>query len=74
MHGGLIYIRGTVDDYQLGKEVGTAELEQKDYQILNPLIAEFCKHFDYDNEMIMNRNFIKLYPRYLRPYGRLYAY
>ncbi len=74
MHGGVIYLRGTVEDYQLGKEVGIAQLEQKDYQILNPLIAEFCKHFSYDNEMIMNRNFLKLYPRYLRPYGRLYAY
>jgi glutamate synthase domain-containing protein 3 len=30
MHGGVIYLRGTVEDYQLGKEVGIAELDEKD--------------------------------------------
>jgi glutamate synthase domain-containing protein 3 len=74
MHGGVIYLRGTIDDYQLGKEVGIAELDDKDRQILNQLVNEFCKHFSYDYDAVMNRNFIKLYPRYLRPYGRLYAY
>jgi glutamate synthase domain-containing protein 3 len=74
MHGGVIYLRGTIDDYQLGKEVGIAELDDKDRQILNRLVNEFCKHFSYDYDAVMNRNFIKLYPRYLRPYGRLYAY
>ena len=34
MHGGVIYLRGNVEEYQLGKEVGVAELEEKDYQIL----------------------------------------
>ncbi len=74
MHGGVIYLRGTIDDYQLGKEVGIAELDDKDRQILNQLVNEFCKHFSYDYDAVMNRNFIKLYPRYLRPYGKLYAY
>jgi glutamate synthase domain-containing protein 3 len=74
MHGGVIYFRGTVDDYQLGKEVGVAELDEKDREILNELVTEYCTYFSYDIEAIMNRNFIKLYPRYLRPYGRLYAY
>jgi glutamate synthase domain-containing protein 3 len=74
MHGGVIYFRGTVDDYQLGKEVGVAELDEKDREILNQLVAEYCSYFNYDINAVMNRNFIKLYPRYLRPYGRLYAY
>ncbi|MDD4924419.1 MAG: hypothetical protein PHF74_06255 [Dehalococcoidales bacterium] len=74
MHGGVIYLRGGVEDYQLGKEVGIAELDEKDREILNQLVAEFCAYFSYGIETIMNRNFIKLYPRYLRPYGRLYAY
>ena len=28
MHGGVIYLRGSVEDYQLGKEVGVAELDE----------------------------------------------
>jgi len=74
MHGGVIYLRGSVEDYQLGKEVGIAELEEKDYQILSPLVSEFAEHFGYETEMILEHKFIKLFPRWLRPYGRLYAY
>jgi glutamate synthase domain-containing protein 3 len=74
MHGGVIYLRGSIEDYQLGKEVGIAELEEKDYQILDQLVSEFAAHFGYKAEGILKHNFIKLFPRWLRPYGRLYAY
>lgn len=74
MHGGVIYLRGSIEDYQLGKEVDIAELAEKDHQVLRPLVKEFTAHFGYDAEAILNHKFIKLYPRWLRPYGRLYAY
>ncbi|MFC2066968.1 hypothetical protein ACFLUO_08010 [Chloroflexota bacterium] len=61
-------------DYQLGKEAGIAELEEKDYQILRQLVGEFSAYFDYEIEEIMRHKFLKLFPRWLRPYGRLYAY
>jgi glutamate synthase domain-containing protein 3 len=74
MHGGIIYMRGSVEDYQLGKEVGVAELEEDDHRILRQFVAEFAAHFDYDAEEILSHKFTKLFPRWLRPYGRLYAY
>jgi len=74
MHGGVIYLRGTVHDFQLGKEVGIAELDENDYQVLQELLTEFTAHFGYDAEQLLKDRFIKLYPRWLRPYGRLYAY
>jgi len=74
MHGGVIYLRGTVDDFQLGKEVGVAELEEKDYRILQNFVGEFTTHFGYDGGEILNHKFTKLFPLWLRPYGRLYAY
>ncbi len=74
MHGGVIYLRGSVKDYQLGKEVGVAELEEADHQVLKKLVGEFAAHFSYDAEEILKHRFIKLFPRWLRPYGRLYAY
>jgi glutamate synthase domain-containing protein 3 len=73
MHGGVIYLRGTVEDYQLGKEVGVAPLEEKDYQILKQFVGEFAAHFGYDAEEILKHSFIKLFPLWLRPYGRLYT-
>ncbi len=74
MHGGVIYLRGNVNEYQLGKEVGIAPLEEKDYQILQQCVSEFAAHFGYETSEILKRKFVKLFPRWLRPYGRLYAY
>jgi glutamate synthase domain-containing protein 3 len=74
MHGGVIYMRGEVQEFQLGKEVGVAELDENDYLILKELVGEFAYHFGYDAEEILKYKFTKLFPLYLRPYGRLYAY
>ena len=74
MHGGVIYLRGEVDQFQLGKEVGIAELDNRDYQNLERFVSEFADHFGYDAKEILKHKFIKLFPLYLRPYGRLYAY
>ena len=74
MHGGVIYLRGSVEEHQLGKEGGVAELEESDRQVLKQLVVEFAAHFGYGADEIMQKDFVKLFPRWLRPYGRLYAY
>jgi glutamate synthase domain-containing protein 3 len=74
MHGGVIYVRGEVQEFQLGKEVGVAELDENDSLLLRELVGEFAYHFSCSAEQILQRKFIKLSPLYLRPYGRLYAY
>lgn len=74
IHGGVIYISGEVEQHQLGKEVGVAELDEHDREILGGLVAEYCEHFKRDAAAIMRRPFRKLYPKYLRPYGRMYSY
>ncbi len=74
MHGGVIYLRGQIEQFQLGKEVGVAEPDKVDYLVIHQLVAEFAYHFGYDAEKILQDRFIKLFPLYLRPYGRLYAY
>ena len=74
MHGGAIYLSGNVESYQLGKEVGVAELEQEDYKILEKLTSEFAEHFGYNVEEILNKKFNKLFPLWLRPYGRIYTH
>ncbi len=74
MHGGAIYLRGHINDYQLGKEVGAGEPDKKDREVLSNLVSQFAAHFDYDAEEIMSGPFVKLVPLYLRPYGKLYAY
>ena len=74
MHGGVIYLRGAVDESQLGKEVGVSCLDEGDYQLLTGYLAEFAAHLGYDVRELLVGPFAKLYPRCLRPYGNLYAY
>lgn len=74
MHGGVIYIRGSINEFQLGKEVDQAGLDEQDRGVLEGLVGEFAAHFGLDAGEILDHSFIKLFPRWLRPYGRLYAY
>ncbi len=74
MHGGVIYLRGGVESYQLGKEVGTAALEEADWKILEGLVEEFTGYFGGDTREILSHRFSKLFPLWLRPYGKIYAY
>ena len=74
MHGGVIYLRGSVEDYQLGSEVGVAELDENDLKLLHKYVGEYAAHFGCESEVILRHKFTKLFPRWLRPYGRLYAY
>ncbi len=74
MHGGIMYISGNFDENQLGKEVGELELDDNDRAILSKYIGKFAAHFGYDADELMKRGFRKLYPKSLRPYGKLYAY
>lgn len=74
MHGGVMYIRGALDDHQLGREVGQVALQAADRALLAELVAEFAAHFGHDAGKILERPFTKLVPLSSRPYGRLYAY
>ncbi len=77
MHGGVIYIRGEIEDYKLGKEVKKEKIDNKDKEILDKYINNFCSYFDVNTSEILNsdyKDFIKLMPYSHRPYGKLYAY
>ncbi|MEA3306000.1 MAG: hypothetical protein U9R52_04215, partial [Candidatus Omnitrophota bacterium] len=45
MHGGAIYIRGNVEEYQLGKEVKAAELDKKGIREIKGYLKEYCNDF-----------------------------
>ncbi len=74
MHGGVIYIRGKVESWQLGKEVGVVEMSNEDWKFLEKQVGEFCDTFGFDKDEVLGGKFIKLIPVTVRPYGRVYAY
>ncbi len=73
MHGGVIYVRGDIDDSYLGREVTKSGPDVKDISTLGRLVGEYCAHFGCDFDEIMRKPFIKLAPRSHRPYGNLYT-
>ncbi|MBC7106402.1 MAG: hypothetical protein H5T97_10710 [Firmicutes bacterium] len=74
MHGGVIYLRGRVEPYQLGREVGVLDLDEDDRQILRRYVEEYAAHFGADPDRILAGRFQKLLPVSKRPYGTIYAY
>ncbi|MBA7697263.1 hypothetical protein ES703_105926 [subsurface metagenome] len=74
MHGGTIYIRESIADYKLGKEVKILSLDKEDLKVLEKYIKNYCSYFGADPKKIPMDRFIKLIPYSHRPYGRLYAY
>ena len=74
MHGGVIYIRGKVDPFQLGKEVSISPVDGTDDERLRLSLKEYCEDFGLSLNEVMGQKFIKLLPTHLRPYGKIYAY
>jgi glutamate synthase domain-containing protein 3 len=74
MHGGVIYMRGRVEEQFMGKEVGSVPLSPEDKLVLSQQVGEFCQCFGFDPIPILEGSFTKLISKTRRPYGRLYAY
>lgn len=74
MHGGKIFIRGQVEDYQLGNGVGPTELTDDDFTLLSKYIAEYGRLFGEDMSAVSPEQFTKFAPLSARPFKQLYAY
>ncbi len=73
MHGGVIYLRGSVEPWQVGKECGIFTADKSDMTVLEPILADFCEAQGMDLAEVLEGTFTKLVPVSHRPYGKLYA-
>lgn len=77
MHGGTIYLRGSVNRSQVGDQVEISPIDQADREILHRHVSEFMEKFpelELNREKLLNDDFVKLTPRSKRPYSGLYTY
>lgn len=74
MHGGVIYIRGSIDYRMLGDEVRCVSVDAADVERLRECVAEFCQWFGVDVEEVMDGEFVKIIPQSSRPYENLYIH
>jgi len=73
MHGGVIYLRGEVEPWQIGKECGIFTADEDDLATLRPILTQWCEAFDADIDEVLSVPLTKLVPVSHRPYGKLYA-
>src|SRR5665811_2034404 len=62
MHGGLIFLRGTVEEHQLGKEVAVTTPDAADAARLEDVVGDFCRVMGLDIGEVMSVPFVKLFP------------
>jgi glutamate synthase domain-containing protein 3 len=81
MHGGCIFVRGSIPEENLGKEVKAFPLTHEDKDVLDPILREYAAAFGMDLKQIVQaegreayESFTKLVPVTHRPYERMYAY
>ena len=73
MHGGVIYVRGAVDESKLAMEVGVFELTAEDRKDLEEYLKDYCKDFKLDLKDVLKEKFVKIVPKSTRPYGNMYC-
>ncbi len=73
MHGGVIYIRSTVQEHLLGPGLHAEELDEADTVFLKEHVELFAREMDKDAKEILDARFVKVKPFTHRPYGNMYV-
>lgn len=73
IHGGKIYIRGDVDDSNLGVYAVKGIFDEEDKKILKPLLKRFSELFNVPEKMLWKYRFTKIEPISSRPFGKVYV-
>lgn len=73
MHGGVIYVRGEVPDYQLGPGLCAQPVDAADMKVIRELTEDFAKEFKVSAKDILSQPFVKVKPFSHRPYGNMYV-
>jgi glutamate synthase domain-containing protein 3 len=77
MHGGVIYLRGSVEQSQVGDQVEISPIDDADMAVLDQYVSRFEERFpelEMDREEILSTPFVRLTSKSKRPYSNLYAY
>ncbi len=73
MHGGVIYIRGDVPEYQLGPGLSFHPLEEEDIAFIRKHVGDWAAAFGQSLDEVMAGTFRKVKPFSKRPYGNMYV-
>jgi len=74
MHGGIIYVRGQIEPYMLGRGLHLRAIDERDRVFLNACISDYARDLGISEKGLMDTPFLKITPASHRPYGSMYAY
>ena len=73
MHAGVIYVKGSVSEDQLGYGAKLIDFTEDDREQIAPILREYGKCFGMKLSKLNDEKFTKIVPVSYRPYGTLYA-
>jgi putative selenate reductase len=73
IHGGAIFVRGEIEEYQLGTGAIVAEIDASDETFLKEVFEEYSRHFGTDLSGIVPGEFVKVTKKGHRPFAKLYT-
>ncbi len=73
IHGGAIFVRGDVKQYQLGTGAIFAEFDEADEKFLREVFEEYSGNFDVDTSGMVPGDFVKITRKGRRPFAKLYT-
>jgi glutamate synthase domain-containing protein 3 len=74
IHGGMIVVRGGVEEENLGVGARVGELSREETEGLTPFIREFSRHFSLDPADFLNDRYFKVTPASARPFASKYTW
>ena len=74
IHGGEIFIRGTVEDWTLGIGSSAREATPEDMEKITPYILDFSKHFNLASSFLLNSTYTRIAPVSSRPFAGKYTW
>ena len=76
MHGGVIYLREPLEEWQLAKGCVIEEITETDHPTLKALLDEYDAHFSRETGKVhsVSDGWYRLRPTSSRPYKSLYAH
>lgn len=72
MHGGVMFIRGEIPNYKLGREVEKSLPTAEDEEFLKRVATRYREYFGSVSGVDQSMSFTKLTPLGSRPYGNMY--
>jgi glutamate synthase domain-containing protein 3 len=74
IHGGMIIIRGEVEDELLGIGAKKRKFGEKELEMITPYVEEFCEHFNREPSELLDMNYTCIVPASTRPFAGKYTW